>query len=746
MAVPQCWSCSAQVGETAQYCAVCGGLVAFERARYRIRRRMGSGGFGEVYEAVDTKLNRRCAVKVIRLATGLNRTLLDHEWKILRDNASRFPFIPDIYDVCDDAAHIYLVMEYVEGTPIDSLARPWTVPQVEVFLRTILSHLAQIHTAGVIHRDLKPSNILLDSAGRYTLIDFGISQSDRTIALSKPALAGSPLYAPPEQWSGPADLRSDLYSLGATAYELLTGTPPPSAAERMAGKPLPRPSSQVAGVPIALEQTILALLELNVAARPANAALARSMIDQVVPPTEVLPRPRSKGANVRGWIIGGVLGLVLLCGIGAGVIIGLNPGSGGNGPTPIAQPLVDPGSPESPAPFSTPRPTSTRGPTHTPPPPTSTPRPTTPPQPPGAITDLQQIARFVAGPMEGSLVHDDDNFVEDRDTGVDLRGFIAEARFYNPFSTSDGTWDYGLMFRDTDVNNQYRLIITSAKQWALYFGTEDKPKASGPLSNLDISASGSNIIRLIASLDRAFLFVNGRYIDTMSISGKITGGDISPTTGFFTGSEIVGRETTYDRFVIWSLDEAAIPVDFWPGELVADDTFTDNSNNWTVSDDEYKTTELSDGKLTMTFKQKNWMTWEIWSPVKPQNFVVEVDYLATGPYASGGVVFGLQDNGNFLAIRVGNTGKLTLEQQRNNEWVKPSLLPWQAHPAIKPNQLNRLVVARQGELIQIYINSVWAAEFRTSEFSGGAVGLTGSTDESADAVVGFESFRLWTLP
>jgi serine/threonine-protein kinase len=286
-----CWSCGETIETPETFCPSCGHLVTFDRGRYQIVRFMGGGGFGEVYEAVDTTMERRHAVKVLHPDSVGDQEMVKAEWSLLRDHARSLPFIPEIYNVWSDVQQTCLVMEYVDGESLRLLHDcPWPPHEVEDLLRTLLTHLHDLHTRRIIHRDLKPDNIIRRPDGSYVLIDFGIAEKIKTRHLdTRPVVyAVSPHFSPLEQYpeyGGITDARSDLYSLGATAYSLLCATLPPTATERKEGCSLLLPGSVVEGVSPELEQLLMALLELDPRERPASAQEALDMLPPFPVPT-----------------------------------------------------------------------------------------------------------------------------------------------------------------------------------------------------------------------------------------------------------------------------------------------------------------------------------------------------------------------------------------------------------------------------------------------------------------------------
>ena len=334
-----CTFCSQPINTTAQHCPHCGQPFLL-RNKYRIIGLLGRGGFGIVYEAVDIQLKRHYAIKVILSETDTSQQQVLTEAEIMAQYARRFEFMPEIYDIWHEGARTTLVMEFVEGATLGQILADQDVlpaAEVEQFLRSTLVNLGRLHAAEIIHRDLKPDNIKRTPDGRYMLLDFGIAkQEGSTLAGAK---AFSPAYASPEQMGGhPTDGRSDLYSLGATAYHLLTGFAPPSSIYRRAANlPLPPPGASVPNLAPGLDRTIVALLELEPADRPADPAAALALLDAAEPPSAqtavIARRPAESAAQVvektpvresyrrerrlrPGWIGAGVVLLAVLVGAG----------------------------------------------------------------------------------------------------------------------------------------------------------------------------------------------------------------------------------------------------------------------------------------------------------------------------------------------------------------------------------------------------------------------------------------------
>lgn len=240
--------------------------------RYVLTEQLGAGGAGIVWKAWDTRLRRWVALKEPRLADPALRE------RFLREAQATarlsHPGVVTLYDVGQVHGQVYVVMELVEGSPLDEVlrARPPEVRTLLELLRRVALAVHHAHAHGIIHRDLKPGNVLVTLGGEPKVADFGLAHvSDADTALTRTGAAlGTPGYMAPEQVDGRGKAvtpRTDVYALGGILYEILTGRPPhtgESIAEvfaKILSHDPPGPRRVVPGTPAELETIALKALD-----------------------------------------------------------------------------------------------------------------------------------------------------------------------------------------------------------------------------------------------------------------------------------------------------------------------------------------------------------------------------------------------------------------------------------------------------------------------------------------------------
>ena len=209
-------------------------------AQYRVEARIGEGGMGAVYEAYDTRLHRKVALKVLRPEHVGDP---DRLARLLREaraaSALNHPNIVTIYEIGSDFGVDFIALEFVPGNTLARLVGRKGLPLRDAlkYASQIADALATAHRAGIVHRDLKPDNIIVTAAGQVKVLDFGLAKWTEpapsgepgfTVTMGQPTdigtVLGTPAYMSPEQAEGKSlDARSDIFSFGAVLYEMLTG-------------------------------------------------------------------------------------------------------------------------------------------------------------------------------------------------------------------------------------------------------------------------------------------------------------------------------------------------------------------------------------------------------------------------------------------------------------------------------------------------------------------------------------------
>ena len=200
--------------------------------RYEIIRSIGEGGMANVYLALDTILDRRVAVKILRGDLAEDEKFVRRfQREAISASSLNDPNIVEVYDVGEDDGKYFIVMEYVQGLTLKQLIKKrgsLTLPEVQDIMLQLTSAVAHAHESYIIHRDIKPQNVIILEDGRVKIMDFGIAVALNAGEFTQTnSVMGTVYYIPPEQANGgAATTKSDIYSLGILMYELVTGHVP----------------------------------------------------------------------------------------------------------------------------------------------------------------------------------------------------------------------------------------------------------------------------------------------------------------------------------------------------------------------------------------------------------------------------------------------------------------------------------------------------------------------------------------
>lgn len=274
--------------------------------RYRVDGRIAVGGMATVYRAVDTRLDRVLALKVMHPTLAADVSFVE---RFIREAKSiarlSHPNVVGVYDQGADGAYVYLAMEYVAGCTLRDVLRERGALQPRAalgILEPVLAALGAAHRAGFVHRDMKPENVLIGDDGRVKVADFGLVRAVDTVTNTTGTVLGTVSYLAPEQIEhGTADTRVDVYACGVVLYEMLTGAKPHSGESpaqvlyQHLHEDVPPPSAVVPGLAVELDELVASAtartpdvrpydaVALLGQARAARAALSVEQLDAVPP-------------------------------------------------------------------------------------------------------------------------------------------------------------------------------------------------------------------------------------------------------------------------------------------------------------------------------------------------------------------------------------------------------------------------------------------------------------------------------
>ncbi|MEU6357532.1 Stk1 family PASTA domain-containing Ser/Thr kinase [Streptomyces sp. NPDC047072] len=274
--------------------------------RYRVDARIAVGGMATVYRALDTRLDRVLALKVMHPALAADGMFVE---RFIREAKSvarlAHPNVVQVFDQGTDGSYVYLAMEYVAGCTLRDVLRERGALQPRAaldILEPVLAALGAAHRAGFVHRDMKPENVLIGDDGRVKVADFGLVRSVDTVTHTSGNLLGTASYLAPEQIEhGTTDPRADVYACGVVLYEMLTGDVPHTGDSHAVvlykhlHEDIPPPSATVPGLAYVLDELVASATARTPDVRPydavalfgqtreARAALTEEQLDAVPP-------------------------------------------------------------------------------------------------------------------------------------------------------------------------------------------------------------------------------------------------------------------------------------------------------------------------------------------------------------------------------------------------------------------------------------------------------------------------------
>jgi serine/threonine protein kinase len=256
-------------------------MVGTQVGNYLIEEKLGEGGMGTVYRALEIQLERRVAIKVLNTDLARNQNIVERFRAEARAQANLMhPNIAVLYAFLVEGGNAMMVMEYIDGQNIQDIVKrngPLQFQHAIPWFKQALAGIGAAHRMGIVHRDIKPSNLMVTRAGVVKVLDFGIAKATTGVARSLTSAGtklGTVFYMSPEQvQAGTIDARSDIYSLGVTLYEMLTARVPfESDSDFTVQKdhiqtPPPLPTAFAPNLPRGYEKIILKALEKKPAER-----------------------------------------------------------------------------------------------------------------------------------------------------------------------------------------------------------------------------------------------------------------------------------------------------------------------------------------------------------------------------------------------------------------------------------------------------------------------------------------------
>ena len=282
--------------------------------RYQVEAQVAMGGMATVYRAMDTRLDRQVALKVMHADLARDEEFVNRFIGEAKSVARlSHPNVVSVYDQGRDGSYLYLAMEYLPGRTLRNLLdeRGWFPPREALGIMVpLLSGLAAAHRAGLVHRDVKPENVLVAPDGHLKVVDFGLARALTMGHQTRTGqIIGTVAYLAPEQVTGTgADARTDIYAAGIVLFELLTGTKPHTGDSPLAvaykhvNEPVPAPSRLAGGIPPQVDQLVLQATSRDPRGRPADAGVyLQSLLEVARGLGSDWPRQAQGAVAINDW-------------------------------------------------------------------------------------------------------------------------------------------------------------------------------------------------------------------------------------------------------------------------------------------------------------------------------------------------------------------------------------------------------------------------------------------------------------
>jgi serine/threonine-protein kinase len=754
-----CPNCNNPYQTSDEVCRTCGFILPITsptiaagevlQTRYEIQELVHSGGMGYVYLATDKRLyDRICIVKQVKepIKSDAHRKKLEEE--ALRMSKLHHPNVAMILDHFIDGGYYFLIVEYIYGKTLSEVFKErrghLTENEVVIWATSICDVVSYLHSEGIVHRDISPDNIMLTGEGSIKFIDFGTLREFRYIAPGGTVGIGKYGYTPPEQWQGKPEFRSDIFSLGATIYYLMSGFLPLSreyttkqAPQKEDFNPIfppirtksPNVSPQLeAALEKALQLDIndryasaaefgealrnLGHVEVKVKKKPALSVKTKPKAVEAKPKPIRKPKPigKPKPKISSRWAV-----------IALGIVLFLIAAAGG-----VYFVSGHPFTPSSTSPETT---TPTRQPTPAPP------------------AELSFAAKTYTNDQYGFSIQYPDKWVERPD-------MITVPAIHKAFFSVEGfVPGVACMVYDNPEAETKDWIVESFKMT-----NYQMPKVTSDIKEITL-ADGTKAYTYKAGYVSATGYAVAVYVVDADKDGKRIRVNVYTVEAFASYDEKLFSEIAHSlRFT--SPQATTVPratekppvvsVDSSPTELISfEDDFSNANSGWPLGPKDWGEFAYESGEYSVLIKKVNsWGCVTNLSRIGVQkDFTAEVDVrkLSQGTDDLAGIAFRWQsgpDGANLYLFSVNNNnGSYRIGKVVKNEWATDIIGPTQSNHIKRDT--NRLKVVCQGSQIEVYVNGHKLVTRTDTLFTSGYVGLAVTTFSDTDTHYHFDNFKIY---